>query len=76
MSHRHDAERNEARALLRPKPKRFHRRKRGGATIECELCGGRTKVKRTTRVGRSVLRQRQCESCGHRQRTRERRVDH
>lgn len=53
------------------KVRRPRRRLRGGATIVCELCDARTKVKRTTRVGNVVHRERQCAACGHRQRTRE-----
>lgn len=63
--------RDALRQLSKPLPKRFHRRRRGGATMKCERCGGRTKVKRTTRVEHTVLRVRKCEQCGHVQHTKE-----
>jgi hypothetical protein len=55
--------------LVARKPRRDSRGKpRGGAALPCPMCGGPTRVLRTTRSGGSTIRERQCGSrrCGHR----------
>jgi predicted RNA-binding Zn-ribbon protein involved in translation (DUF1610 family) len=39
------------------------RRPRGGATYLCPKCGSPTRVERTRRVGRVIVRTRSCPQC-------------